>query len=187
MPATSTAGQARERLRQRERAGGRRLTRAVQADVQLDEQRRAGAATLQRRREALGRQAAVDGDRQLHALGGDAREALPLVGAEGRVVHEDARRARLLEDLGLAGLRDRQAARAERELHAGRSRGTCASSCAARARSRARRSTTADRRRLASSRSRSTIATGVSTSPTGAPHLRRQQLERAIGSGAHRE
>src|SRR6478672_3837167 len=53
--------------------------------------------------EALGRGKSVDGHRQVHALGCDASQALPLVGAERRVVHEDARRAGLLEDLGLAG------------------------------------------------------------------------------------
>ena len=88
----------------------------MQSDVHLHQQGRAGAVALERRREALGRRQAVHGDRQLDARGGDAREALPLVGAEGRVVHEDARGAGFLEDLGLAGLRGRQAARAEREL-----------------------------------------------------------------------
>ena len=108
--------EARERLRELERAGGRRLAGAVQADVQLDEQLRRRAAALQRGREPLGRREAVDRDRQLHAVGGESGEALPLVRPERRVVHEDARRAGLLEDLGLARLRDREAAGAELEL-----------------------------------------------------------------------
>ena len=116
MPATSTDGQARELLRQRERAGGRRLPRAVQPDVHLHEQLGRRSAALQRRGEALGGRNAVDGDRELEPVGREPGEAIPLVGAERRVVHEDARRARLREDLRLARLRDRQPARAERQL-----------------------------------------------------------------------
>ena len=65
-------GKARERLRQREGAGGRRLAGAVKPDVQLDEQRRPRSAAIERRGEALGRREAIDRDRQLDALVGDA-------------------------------------------------------------------------------------------------------------------
>ena len=109
--------QARERLRERERARGGRLARAVQADVHLDEQlgRRAAALAAPRRapRRPRAPSTATVSSRPSAAR---SREAIPLVGAERRVVHEDARRAGLLEDLRLARLRDGQAAGAEREL-----------------------------------------------------------------------
>ena len=178
--------EARERLRQRERAVGRGLTRAVQADVQLDEQRRASAATLQRRSKPVRRQEAVDRNGQVHALGGDAGEALPLVGADGRVVHEDARRARLLEDLRLARLRDRQAAGAKPQLHEADLGGLV-------------------RLRVRPERDPVLVAVGLQIAEIGlepveidhghrrldlphrTSHLLHQQLERAIDSRAHRE
>ena len=108
--------QARELLRERECAGRGRLPRAMQPDVHLHEQLRRRSAALQRRCEALGRGDPVDGDRQLEPIGREPGESLPLVGAERRVVHEDAGRAGLREDLRLPRLRDCQAARAERQL-----------------------------------------------------------------------
>ena len=98
------------------RAGDGHLTRAVQADVQLDQERCPRAVALQRSRQALGCLDAVDRHGQLHARGGDPGQPVALLGTERRVVHEDARRAGLVEDLGLAGLRDGQATGPERQL-----------------------------------------------------------------------
>ena len=97
-------------------ARGRALAGAVQAHVELDQQRRPRAVAPERGRQPLGGGDAVDGDRQLDAVGGDARQPVALLGAERRVVHEDARRAGLVEDLRLAGLGDGQAAGAELDL-----------------------------------------------------------------------
>ena len=158
---------------------------AMQPDVHLDEQRRARAAALEGGGEALGCGQPVDCHRQVHALGCDARQALPLVAAEGRVVHEDARRSGLLEDLGLTGLRDRQAAGAELQLPQ------------------------ADLGRLVRlgvrpERDAVLVAVGLQVGEIGlepvevdhrnrrlhlahgASHLRGEQLERAVGSRAHR-
>ena len=116
MPATSTAGRRESACASASAPAAVGLPGAVQSDIHLDEQLCLRAAALQRRGEPLGRREAVDGDGQLEALGGESRETIPLVGAERRVVDEDARRARLLEDLRLPGLRDREAAGAECQL-----------------------------------------------------------------------
>src|SRR5439155_8180129 len=108
--------QAREPLRQIEGACGRPLTGSVQADVEVEQEPRARTAPSQGARQAFGGREAVHGDRQLQALGGEPGEPVPLVGPERWVVHEDPGSARLVEDLGLTGLRDRQTAGAEREL-----------------------------------------------------------------------
>ena len=116
MPATSTAGRSESRRASATAPAGHLDPGAQQADVELDEQRRARAPPLERRRQPLRRGRAVDRHREVDALGGEARQPLPLVLAERRVVDEDARRARLGEDLGLAGLRDGQTTGPEREL-----------------------------------------------------------------------
>ena len=106
----------RELLRDCERAGGGRLTRAMEADVELDEQRRLQSAPREDVREAFGRRDAVDRDRQVDARRGDVGETLPLVGPERRVVDEDRLCSGFLEHLGLARLRNGQTARTECEL-----------------------------------------------------------------------
>ena len=73
------------------------------------------AAARERGREPLGRGERVDGDGQLD-VARDLGEALPLRLPERRVVDEDPRRARVAEDLRLAGLRHREPAGAELEL-----------------------------------------------------------------------
>ena len=132
-------GQRGELLRHPDGAGRRRLAGAVEADVELDQQLRGGAVPRQRGGQVLGRGAGVDRDGEVDAVGGDPRQPLGLLRRVGRVVHQEPRHARLREHLRLAGLRDGEAAGAERRAGAGRSPATCASSCAARAGSRARR------------------------------------------------
>ena len=116
-------GQPRELLRDGERTCRGRLTGAVEADVELDEERGAETAACEDPSEPFGRRGAVDRDGQVDARGRDVGEPLPLVGSERRVVNEDPRRARLPEDLGLTGLGNRQTGSAELELPAADLRG----------------------------------------------------------------
>ena len=61
----------------------------VQAHVELDQQRRPRAVAPERGRQPLGGGDAVDGDGQLDAVGGDARQPVALLGPERRVVDEE--------------------------------------------------------------------------------------------------
>ena len=108
--------QARQALGHVDGARRRALAGAVQADVELDQQRGARAVPAERGGQPLGGRDAVDGHRQLDAVRRDARQPVALLRAERRVVDEDARRAGLVEDLRLAGLGDGQAAGAELDL-----------------------------------------------------------------------
>ena len=90
----------------------------MHTDVELEQQLRREPAPVERARKALGRRAAVDGDRQLDTGRGDVSESFPFRLAERWIVDEQPRHARLLEHLRLAGLRDGEAGGAELELAA---------------------------------------------------------------------
>ena len=115
-PGDLDRGQPGQPLCERERACCGGLPGAVQAHVHLDEQRRVRSVPHERRGEPLGCVDPVDRDREIEALGSEPREALPLGVADRRVVDEHARRTGIPEHLGLAGLRHREAACAQREL-----------------------------------------------------------------------